>query len=212
MNDYEHIARSARSVAALFEWSDVPFLELAYRVMLRRPMDAEGQDYYLRRLRYGHSRTAILDQLRKAPEADPLWHQIKDLQAVLDRYRQSRRFFAGAWLRWTDPDIGTTPAIIRSRILENALGRMRQDTAEGHSHVRAEQVAIQEKTNIALRQLSILRSENFSAKQDSVSMPVHDTQHQESAGIFDWTSMDLSATSARVAEAMKFMIAQSSWK
>jgi multidrug resistance efflux pump len=109
------------------QWHDEVFVELAYLIIIGRPADTIGRQYYLKRIREGRGRLAILDQLAKAAEAKPLWAQISDLQAALDRYRASRRFFAGLRLRRTDPELGMRPPLARARAITNEIGRARQD-------------------------------------------------------------------------------------
>lgn len=116
-----------RSVTDLMQWHDEVFLELAYQIMLRRPVDPGGRHYYLARLRMGRSRLAILDQLSKAPDAAPLVEQIHDLSSELARYRASRRFFKGFKARWTDLEIGSRGTFISARAMSNAVGRTRQE-------------------------------------------------------------------------------------
>lgn len=123
----ENFIKSIRSVADVMQWYDEVFVELAYRIIVGRPADTVGRQYYLKRIREGRSRSAILDQLAKAAEAKPLFAQISDLQAALDRYRASRRFIAGLRLRWTDPEVGTRAPLARARAIANDLGRTRQD-------------------------------------------------------------------------------------
>ncbi|MET3763079.1 DUF4214 domain-containing protein [Sphingomonas sp. UYEF23] len=118
---------SIRSVADLLNWYDEVFLELAYQIMLRRSLDFEGRRYYLSKLRLGRSRLAILDQLSKASEAEPLVEQVIDLASELARYRASRRFFKGFKSRWTDLEIGNRGSFFRARAIANAVGQTRQD-------------------------------------------------------------------------------------
>ena len=118
---------SIKSVHDAMQWHDDVFVEIAYHIMLRRPADVGGRHYYVERLRIGRSRMAVLDQLGKSSEANPLFDQVADLQPAIARFRASRRPLAGLWRRLSDPNIGTRPALNRARALENALGRTRQD-------------------------------------------------------------------------------------
>lgn len=123
----QEFVQSIKSVADAMQWHDDVFIELAYEIMLGRPADPIGRQYYLTRLRHGRSRIAILDQLGKASEAKPRWEQISDLRSALASYGASRRPLAGLWQRLTDPETGTRPALCRARAMSNAIGRTRQD-------------------------------------------------------------------------------------
>lgn len=135
----EAFVNSIRSVADLLQWHDDVFLEAAYHIMLRRPIDPGGRHYYLSRLRSGRSRLAILDQLSKGAEANPRVEQVKDLQSELSRYRASRHPLKGLKVRWTDLEIGTRGSFVRTRVMSNALGRTRQDILLACTEVLAAQ-------------------------------------------------------------------------
>lgn len=157
MSDDEQQARSIRSLADLLQWHDRAFLEIAYWLILHRALDAEGARYYLRRIRAGASRIAILDQLLKSTEAEPAWDQVGDLRAAITRFRKSRKPIAGLWLRWTDAEIGTRGSLQRARAIENALGRTRQDLSAAVQTVRDDQVHLRQMMEHLNHQISTLQ-------------------------------------------------------
>jgi hypothetical protein len=48
--------------------TDQGFLEQAYRILLKRPLDLPGQQYWLAKLAQGTTRDAVLDALIASPE------------------------------------------------------------------------------------------------------------------------------------------------
>lgn len=116
-----------RSWDGLFDLRDTAFVEAAYLLMLQRPADPNGSAYYLRRLRAGYSQISVLDQLWRAPEADPLWSEAPKLREQLEQYRDAIRPPIGLWRRHFDPVFGISRPLRRARAIENELARTRQE-------------------------------------------------------------------------------------
>lgn len=169
LSSFRVLHQSIHCVADLFQWYDLPFVELAYPIMLRRPADPEGTRYYLARLRDGHSRTAILHQLWKSGEADPMWGQVRDLRAKLDRFRRSRHPILGLWLRWAAPDISSRRAMRRERAMDNALGRIRQEMLEASETSQAAQDRLRITVDRLGDQLNILISAGASSSMTATA-------------------------------------------
>jgi len=127
-----------RSLEELFDLRDAPFVEAAYLIMLQRPADSIGRSYYLGRLRSGYSQISVLDQLSRAPEADPVWSDVPKLREQLERYRKAIRPPLGLWRRRFDPVFGVSRSLRRSRAIDNELGRTRQDVAGGLADLSGE--------------------------------------------------------------------------
>lgn len=62
-------ATAARTLDELLSYHDQPFVLCAFRTLLSRDPDPEGLNYYLGRVRAGHSKIHILGQLRRSPES-----------------------------------------------------------------------------------------------------------------------------------------------
>ncbi|MEJ7933112.1 DUF4214 domain-containing protein [Sphingobium sp. AN558] len=202
---YDQIGGSIRSVVDLMEWFDRPFVELAYRVMLKRPPDPEGMRYYLKRLRAGHSRTAVLDQLWKSPESDPLWDQVRDLEATLTRFRKSRRFLTGAWLRWSDPEIGTRASFRRARSRDNMLGHIRHDIRDASNALAAGQDSLRELATTLLNQQNVLLASGLHA-QGLAQAPakVAGAPHNPRLrSVYDVRDVDLSSSGRRTMNTLR---------
>jgi hypothetical protein len=116
-----------RSLDELFDLRDMAFVEAAYLLMLQRPADSIGRAYYLGRLRSGYSQISVLDQLWRAPDAEPLWSEAPKLREQLERYRNAIRPPIGLWRRRFDPVFGVSRSLRRARAIENELARTRQE-------------------------------------------------------------------------------------
>jgi len=116
-----------RSLDELFDLRDMAFVEAAYLLMLQRPADPIGSAYYLDRLRNGFSQISVLDQLSRAPDAEPVWADVPNLRELLERYRRAIRPPIGLWRRRFDPVFGISRSLRRARAVENELGRTRQE-------------------------------------------------------------------------------------
>ena len=82
-------AEQAKSLAELLSSDNEEFVRLAYLTVLGRPADTEGEAYYTDRIRRGHTKMEVLDQLRKSDEAKRV-PQMPDLDAALRRFRVAR--------------------------------------------------------------------------------------------------------------------------
>jgi hypothetical protein len=116
-----------RSLDELFDLRDMAFVEAAYLLMLQRPADPIGGAYYLGRLRSGYSQISVLDQLSRAPDAEPVWSDAPNLREQLERYRRAIRPPVGLWRRRFDPVFGMSRSLRRARAIENELARTRQE-------------------------------------------------------------------------------------
>ena len=76
----------AKSLGEILSSDDKEFVRLAYLTVLGRPADTEGEAYYTDRIRRGHTKMEVLDQLRRSDEAKrvPL---SPDLEDALRRFR-----------------------------------------------------------------------------------------------------------------------------
>ena len=113
------------SFAELMSLYDVEFVEAAYPILLGRPADPIGLNYYVDRLRRGFSRISVLDQLAKSREVVKEWDKFPGISGALAKLRASRR--ASGWkLALGDIELGRTPAIRRVRALQNSIASHRQ--------------------------------------------------------------------------------------
>jgi FkbM family methyltransferase len=82
-------SEQAKSLAELLSSDDQEFVRLAYLTALGRPADTEGEAYYTDRIRRGHTKMEVLDQLRKGDEAKRV-PSLPDLEAALRRFQIAR--------------------------------------------------------------------------------------------------------------------------
>jgi hypothetical protein len=108
---------------------DEAFVKAAYILVLGRKADPIGLEYYAGRLRGGHSRISVLDQLTKSAEAIDAWKSQPGLADAIRRFRASRRL-SGWKLALTDPELGRTAAIRRARALQNSIASQRNQLEE----------------------------------------------------------------------------------
>lgn len=101
------------------------FVKAVYPLLLGRKADDVGIRYYCARLRRGHSRLSVIDQMIRSPEARQDWPELPGLQKAIEEYRKSRR--VGGWkLALRDPELGRLPGHRRARALANAFGAQQQ--------------------------------------------------------------------------------------
>ena len=146
---------SIQSIDDLMQLYDRTFLQAAYPVMLRRAADLTGVEYYLRRMRRGYSRIAVLDQLWKSDEANPRW-EVHGLRPRLERFRRQKRGWRGLWRRWTDPEFGMRFQLRQARAIENAIGGARHDMLAACAELASEQQQQNELLTMLLRRVSEL--------------------------------------------------------
>lgn len=126
------------SLTDLMKLYDEGFVEQAYLVMLGRTADAVGLRYYAARLRSGHSRISVLDQLSKSAEAKGEWNKVAGLSEAIRLFRKSRSM-RGWKLALTDLEFGRTPAIRRARALQNVVASQSQQMDKSLLKLAAQQ-------------------------------------------------------------------------
>lgn len=89
----------ANSLAELLAWRDADFVRCAYVTILGRQPDPDGEAYYTRRLRSGHSKLGLLAQLRRSPEGPKHDPGISGLDRALRRARWEHNRFVGGLVR-----------------------------------------------------------------------------------------------------------------
>jgi hypothetical protein len=118
-----------QSLDELFELHDAAIVDAAYHVMFGRRVDPTGMKYYVRRLRKGYGRVAMLDQLAKGDAGRRIggcWKEVEGLEQALHRFRAARRSPLSWWRLLTDAEIGL-PRFRHARAVNNSLGRLRQE-------------------------------------------------------------------------------------
>lgn len=68
---------------------DAPFVGASYRVLLGRDADAEGMQFFRRRLLLGASREQIIWELCQSPEAQRFGSKLQGLQSLLEEHERS---------------------------------------------------------------------------------------------------------------------------
>ena len=84
------IAAAPRTLVALMGLDDLAFLREAYRCVLHRDLDSDGQDHYLRRLRQGEQRLRVLADLRLSSEGQQQPTKLDGLDDAIRSLRKSR--------------------------------------------------------------------------------------------------------------------------
>jgi hypothetical protein len=119
------LPEACESIDELLSLFDQPFVEAAYQTLLLRKGDPVGLRYYTERLRIGHSRISVLDQLIRSNEVRDDWNVVDGLAHQIRGFRRSLK-----WSGWRkalfDPELGRTPAIRRTRAIQNSVGAQRQ--------------------------------------------------------------------------------------
>lgn len=87
----------ANTLDQLLDWYDVDFVRCAYVTLLGRQPDPEGEEHYVRTLRAGRSRLAILWELRRSQEGREHDPGIAGLDRALRRAARQRKGGVG-WL------------------------------------------------------------------------------------------------------------------
>jgi FkbM family methyltransferase len=77
----------AISIDELITYHDADFVQCAYITLLGRAPDSEGMRYYIGRLRSGHPKIAIVDQLVSSPEWKSRNSKVIGLQQAVKIYR-----------------------------------------------------------------------------------------------------------------------------
>ena len=133
--------REVSTLGELMTLYDQPFVKAAYSVILGRPADPIGLVYYASRLRHGHSRISVLDQLAKSSEAVEGWDKLPGLSNEITRFRASRSL-KGWRLALGDPELSRTPAARRARMLQNSISGERQRLDESLSRLSEQQESV----------------------------------------------------------------------
>lgn len=115
------------SVPRLLAPHDKQFIHTAYQSVLGRAPDAEGEAYYLARLRAGVHKLAILKQLRRSPEGRTFVPSVAGLDRAIKRHRWATMPFVGSLVRLLTGAEGNSATHRHLRILANELGRLRSE-------------------------------------------------------------------------------------
>ena len=112
----------ANSLNELLEWYDADFIRCAYVTMLGRRPDRVGVDHYLRNLRSGRSRLAVLWELRQSAEGRNHDPGIAGLDRALRRAALGRRAGFGWVLRLFSRSLESDSALDRQfRVIMNGV-------------------------------------------------------------------------------------------
>jgi GT2 family glycosyltransferase/SAM-dependent methyltransferase/glycosyltransferase involved in cell wall biosynthesis len=135
------IATTPRSLAGLMTLDDLSFLREAYRGILHRELDSDGQEHYLRRMRQGEQRLRVLADLRLSPEGQRQPTKLDGLDDVVRSLRKSRIPLLGnrerqrlqTWLSATPAPIAVldqaAPATAQITRIESALDNLERGSA-----------------------------------------------------------------------------------
>lgn len=118
------------SVPQLLAPHDLNFIHAAYQALLGRAPDAEGEAYYLTRLRAGDHKLEILKQLRRSAEGKAFIPGVAGLDRALRRHGWATMHLVGAIVRLFTGVEGNNATHRKLRVLANEIGAMRSDLEE----------------------------------------------------------------------------------
>lgn len=128
--------RPITSVEQLLELHDHSFISAAYRSILGRAPDAEGERHYLARLRSGVHKLEILGQIRRSTEGRAFVPAVAGLDHAIRRNLWARRPFFGLIVRLITGADGNSASERYLRVVANELGRLNESNAALVSVVR----------------------------------------------------------------------------
>lgn len=120
------------SVPRLLAPHDREFIRTAYQAVLGRAPDAEGEAYYLARLRAGTHKLAILKQLRRSTEGRAFIPGVAGLDRAIRRHEWAKVPVLGAVLRMLWSVQGDSAADRTLRIIVNEVGSIRSQLVTLH--------------------------------------------------------------------------------
>jgi hypothetical protein len=114
----------------LLSLHDAAFVDCAYLTLVGRRPDEQGLAHYTARLRAGHAKIAVADELWRSSEGRRVGSTLPGMAKASSRWRAARLPLLGAVLRAVLAIEGDSPAERRARVLENRLERLLQSTAQ----------------------------------------------------------------------------------
>jgi predicted SAM-dependent methyltransferase len=130
----------AITLAAVLASDERHFIEAAYRAILNREPDADGQDFYLGRLLAGERKLQILQELYTSEEALTKKAQLAGIQSVLRRHRLSNLPLLGPLLGRIMRTEGNSAAEKRLRAAEQKLALAQTLYLSQRQEVRAQEI------------------------------------------------------------------------
>lgn len=112
------------SVPQLLAPHDLHFIHAAYQALLGRAPDAEGEAYYLTRLRAGDHKLEILKQLRRSAEGKAFIPGVAGLDRALRRHGRANLPVVGPVIRLFNGAEGDGATHRQLRMITNELARL----------------------------------------------------------------------------------------
>jgi FkbM family methyltransferase len=178
------------SVPLLLLPHDRHFIHTAYHAVLGRAPDADGEVYYLARLRSGVHKLEILKQLRQSAEGRAFIPGVSGLDRAIKRHSWATTPLVGVVVRVLTGGEGNSATHRHLRVLVNDIGRLRAEQAELGRTVRS----LAERANdahIAPYSASTAETDDFpfvaanaSPQSHSQSQPVTIADRRGLAGFF----------------------------
>ena len=126
-------------LADLLKFSDADFVDVAYRIVLRRSPDASGFDYYLRELRVGRlTKVEILGQLRWSAEGLARGVHIDGLLLPYTVQKWRRKRYIGPIAAWLHTFLRLGSLTERQALTEAAQAREAQEVGRALNQVAAD--------------------------------------------------------------------------
>ena len=124
MIDPSHSIKPARNLQELLAPCDQEFVDCAFRTVLGRDPDPEGEAYYLAHLRSGRAKIHILRQMRLSEEGQQHDPGIAGLDRSIFKYRMANIPIFGIIMRFFFKEERNSLADLRFRILLNEIGKI----------------------------------------------------------------------------------------
>lgn len=114
-------AIKATTLEELLAHYDIQFIYCAYLTLLGREPDADGLNYYSRRLRSGFSKISVLLQLKQSFEGKSHAADVTGLNSAINKYKKEQQPLIGWVFRLVNDGENNHPTERKLRILENQL-------------------------------------------------------------------------------------------
>jgi hypothetical protein len=157
-----HSSSIATSLDELLEHSDQFFISCAYQTLLGRKPDADGMQYYLRRLRKGFSKIQIVTQLRLSQEGKAHDVNLPGLNPEIQRYLRGQYPLIGWLFRLVEGTAEVNSPVERKlRVIEQQLNLFSGESSRRFNQMES---ALNDLHNLVVQHMQILKTENDELK------------------------------------------------
>ena len=155
--------KEIKNIEDLLELYGEPFVCEVYRILLGRDPDPEGLAYYLKRLRRGKSKIAILAQIKSSKEARSIKANLPGMNAAIRRYKWSQLPFIG-WIKPSSKQMNNRLRAIENRLFELDYAYTNKYNAELESRIAEKELYIEDKEIYIAKLLQVINSNPIKEK------------------------------------------------